>query len=214
MAERFSPMRIISGRAKGRKLHLPKGKAIRPTADRVKESVFDILGDQWGGIRVLDLFSGTGSLGLEAMSRGAQEVVFVEKSRPALNALKRNISLCGFDAQAVVLAMSVPHGLTLMGQRGKSFQIIFADPPYGRGWVEKTIREILAHRVLSEDGMVVMEHAPYEIPMRDHGKLVTLRQETYGETTISFFSFETLDKKRQIVDPDASLDIPENREIA
>lgn len=212
MAERFLPVRIISGKAKGKRLHSPKGRGIRPTADRVKESVFDILGDQWRGIRVLDLFSGTGSLGLEAISRGSQHVVFVEKSRSALNALKKNISLCGFDAHATVLAMSVSHALVLMGQRGKSFQIIFADPPYGRGWVEKTIGQILAHRVLCEDGMLIMEHAPQESLLEAHRELVTLRQKTYRETTISFLGFKMLDKKRQIVDPDPFSDIPENRE--
>jgi 16S rRNA (guanine(966)-N(2))-methyltransferase RsmD len=200
-------MRIISGTAKGKKLYSPGGMGIRPTADRVKESVFNILGDQWEGIRGLDLFCGTGSLGLEAVSRGAHEVVFVEKSRSALNVLRKNISLCGFDQNATVLAMSVPRGLSLMRQRRKSFHIIFADPPYGKGWVEKTIRQILANSVLSGDGMVVMEHASYESPTRDHGELVTVRQETYGDTTISFLGFNRLDKKSGIGDPDAFRDI-------
>lgn len=194
-------MRIISGKAKGKKLYSPKGKGIRPTADRVKESIFNILGGQLEGIRVLDLFSGTGSLGLEAISRGAQHVVFVEKSRSALNALKKNISLCGFDSHSIVLAMSVPHGLAFMGQKGESFQVIFADPPYGRGWVEKTISEILAHGILSQDGMIVMEHAPYESLSRNHGKLVTLKQKTYGDTIISFLGFKMLDKQKGIDDP-------------
>jgi 16S rRNA (guanine966-N2)-methyltransferase len=182
-------MRIISGIAKGKRLYAPKGRGTRPTADRVKESVFNTLGGQWEGVRVLDLFSGTGSLGLEAISRGARRVVFVEQSRSALNALRKNISLCGFDAHAVVLAMSVPRGLLLMGKSGESFHLIFADPPYGKGWVERTIKGILAHNVLSQDGIIVMEHAPYESLSRDYGTLVTLKQKTHGDTAISFFAY-------------------------
>lgn len=182
-------MRIISGKAKGKKLYSPKGQTIRPTADRVKESIFDVLGDRWEGIRALDLFSGTGSLGLEAISRGAEQVVFVEKYRPALDLLKKNISLCGFDSHALVLAMPVSRGLTLMGQRGESFSVIFADPPYGRGWVDKTVQEILAHRVLSKEGVIVIEHASSESPHGDQGELATLKQKTYGDTTVSFFGF-------------------------
>jgi 16S rRNA (guanine(966)-N(2))-methyltransferase RsmD len=188
-------MRIISGSAKGKKLYSSKGRNIRPTADRVRESVFNILGNQWKGTRVLDLFSGTGSLGLEAMSRGAQQAVFVEKSKSALQTLRKNVSICGFDSQAIVLAMSVPSGLGVIGQRGESFHIIFADPPYGKGWVEKTIRHILAHNLLSEDGVLVVEHTLGEAFLRDHGELSFLRQEAYGEATVSFFGFRT--KKRE-----------------
>ena len=195
-------MRIISGKAKGKKLYSPAGRTVRPTADRIREAVFNILGRQWEGIRVLDLFSGTGSLGLEAISRGAQQVVFVEKSRSALKVLKRNISLCGFDSRAIVMAMGMSHGLTLLGQRGESFQVIFADPPYGSGWVEKTIREILTHRVLCQDGLIVMEHAPYESPSKGLGRLVTLRQRTYGDTTISFLGFKKLVQQEDIGNPD------------
>ena len=131
----------------------------------------------------------------------------MEKSRSALNALRKNISLCGFDAHAIVLGMSAPRGIALMGQREKPFDIIFADPPYGKGWVEKTMRQILAHRVVSGDGMIVMEHAPYESPVRDHGELAIVRQETYGDTAITFFGFTKVDKKRGIGNPDAFRDI-------
>ncbi len=185
-------MRIISGSAKGKKLYSPKGRAVRPTADRVKKSIFDILGDRCKGTRVLDLFSGTGNLGLEAISRGAREVVFVENSRSALHVLERNISLCAFDSHAVVMAMSVPRGLSLMGKRGETFGVVFADPPYGRGWVDKTIKQILANNVLSPNGTIVMEHAPHEFPSGGQGKLITLRQKTYGDTAISFLGYEKL----------------------
>jgi len=194
-------MRIISGKAKGKRLYSPKGRGIRPTADQVKESIFNILVDQWEGMRVLDLFSGTGSLGLEAISRGAHQAVFVERSSSAVKLLKENISLCGFGSCAVVLAMPVPQALSLMGQRREPFQVIFADPPYGKGLVEKTVREILRYGVLSQDGIIVMEHAVHEPPCKDHGNLVMLRQKTYGQTTISFLGFEVPGKQRGIGHP-------------
>ncbi|NIQ38249.1 MAG: 16S rRNA (guanine(966)-N(2))-methyltransferase RsmD [Proteobacteria bacterium] len=182
-------MRIIAGKAKGKKLYSPKAKGIRPTADRVKESVFNVLGECWHGIKVLDLFSGTGSLGLEAISRGAEQVVFVEKSRSALNVLRKNIALCGFGSHAVVMAMSVSRSLSLIGRKGESFQVIFADPPYGRGWVDKTVQEILGQGILSEGGMVVIEHAPSESPSTGNGRMAVLKRKKYGDTAISFLGF-------------------------
>ena len=207
-------MRIISGKAKGKRLFSPRGKGIRPTADRVKESVFDILGCQWEDKRVLDLFSGTGSLGLEAMSRGSRHVVFVEASRPALTVLRKNILHCGFASRAVVLPMPVSRGLTLMGQRGETFHIIFADPPYGRGWVEKTIGQILVNKIFSRNGTVIIEHTPHEPLPRKIGKLVITEQRTYGDTAISFLRYEMLDKTRDMGDSDERIDESLNPESA
>jgi 16S rRNA G966 N2-methylase RsmD len=90
------------------------------------------------------------------------------------------------------MAMSVPRGLSVMGKRGDTFGVVFADPPYGRGWVDKTIEQILANNVLSPNGTIVMEHAPDECPSRGLGKLITLKQKTYGDTAISFLGYETL----------------------
>jgi 16S rRNA (guanine966-N2)-methyltransferase len=187
-------MRIIAGKAKGRRLVSPRGKKVRPTADRVKESLFNVLGPRWKGVRVLDLFSGTGNLGLEAISRGAQEVVFVEKSRTALEALRTNISICGFETKCAVLAMPVSQALARVRQRGESFELILADPPYGKAWVAKTIREILANGVLAPGGIIVMEHAPRESPPPAMGELVILNQRAYGDTLVSFLGFTSADR--------------------
>lgn len=183
-------MRIISGKAKGKRLNSPKGRSIRPTADRVKESVFNILAQPWEEKRVLDLFSGTGSLGLEAASRGAREIVFVENARTALTILRKNISVCGLGGSVRVLAMPVPRGLTRLEQLGESFHTIFADPPYGKGWVVRIIRAVLAHRLLSVEGVLVVEHASYEPAPETVGDLLRLNQRTYRDTVISFFGFE------------------------
>jgi 16S rRNA (guanine966-N2)-methyltransferase len=205
-AKRLDIMRIISGRAKGKRLNSPKDQSIRPTADRVKESVFNMLTQPWEDKRVLDLFSGTGSLGLEAASRGAREIVFVENARSALNILRKNISLCGLGASARVLAMPVPRGLTHLEQQGESFHTIFADPPYGKGWVERIIRAILAYRLLAVDGVLVLEHASYEPAPEAIGDFFRFNQRTYGDTVISFFGFEGLEHGRENsqMDPSSS----------
>jgi 16S rRNA (guanine(966)-N(2))-methyltransferase RsmD len=187
-------MRIITGEAKGRRLISPRGTKIRPTADRVKESLFNILGPRWEGVRVLDLFSGTGNLGLEAISRGAHEAVFVEQSRAALEALRKNISICGFESKCTVLAMPVSRALARVRERGESFDLILADPPYGKAWIAKTIREILTHKALAPRGILVMEHAPHESPPSDMGELVILNQRVYGDTVVSFLGFTVSDR--------------------
>ena len=190
-------MRIISGRAKGKRLNSPKDQRIRPTADRVKESLFNMLTEPWEGKRVLDLFSGTGSLGLEAASRGAREIVFVENARSALDVLKKNISLCGFGASVRVLAMPVLRGLTRLEQQGESFHTIFADPPYDKGWVMRIIRAIRAHRLLAVEGVLVVEHSFHEPVPEAVGDLRRVNQRTYGDTVISFFGFAGLEQGRE-----------------
>ena len=172
--------------------------SIRPTTDRVKESVFGILGKQWEGVRGLDLFSGTGNLGLEAISRGAEHVFFVEQSKSALIVLRKNISLCGFESCANVLAVSVPRGLAYLGRRGECFHVIFADPPYDKGWVRRTINHILSHEVLSRDGIIVIEHSPNESLHETQEGLTTLRQEVYGDTSVSFLGFTIDDGERRL----------------
>ena len=190
-------MRIIAGRAKGKRLNSPKGQRIRPTADRVKESVFNMLTQPWEDQRVLDLFSATGSLGLEAASRGAREIVFVENARSALDILKKNISWCGLGASVRVLAMPVLGGLTRLEQQGESFHTIFADPPYDKGWVVRIIRAIRAHRLLAMDGVLVIEHSFHEPVPEAVGDLRRVNQRTYGDTVISFFGLEELEQGRE-----------------
>jgi 16S rRNA (guanine(966)-N(2))-methyltransferase RsmD len=148
----------------------------------------------WENRRVLDLFSGTGSLGLEALSRGAEKVVFVENAESALGVLRKNVSLCGFDSSVTILAMPVVRGLARLERSGESFHVIFADPPYAKGWVTKTIRAILAHPLLSQGGVLVMEHAPDECTPETIGNLVRFAQRTHGDTVISLFRFEWPEK--------------------
>jgi 16S rRNA (guanine966-N2)-methyltransferase len=188
-------MRIITGEAKGKRLHSPRGRDVRPTADRVKESIFNILGNRCENTNVLDLFAGTGNLGLEAISRGARYVFFVEKSRTALRILRENVSACDFAPRAAILGMEVQRALKLLGRRGESFQVIFADPPYGRGWADRTLKEIANQGILSQEGLIVMEHAAHEPLAGDLGELTILEQKKYGETVVSFLGMKTQEER-------------------
>ncbi len=117
-------MRIISGRLKGRRLLTPTKGSLRPTSDRVKESMFNILGKEVEGKVVLDLFAGTGNLGIEALSRGAKKAIFVEKSREALRLIERNLSLCEMEDRSEILLKDVIQGLRILKQKRESFDLI------------------------------------------------------------------------------------------
>lgn len=184
-------MRVIAGLAKGRALKAVPGRTTRPTADRVKESLFGIIG---AGVLVeaaLDLFAGTGNLGIEALSRGAGRAVFVEKDRRALAVLSENLAATGFAGQAAVAPLDVPRFLAPdgHGRAGWSgpFGLVFADPPYGRGLAEKTLSALSRFAGLTPDALVVVEHSAHDAPAEVCGALRAFRREKYGETVVSFY---------------------------
>jgi 16S rRNA (guanine966-N2)-methyltransferase len=179
-------VRVIGGEFRGRKLSVTRGRLIRPTSDRVREAIFDILGPEWTFRKILDLFAGTGSLGIEALSRGAEKAVFVEQGKGALTVLKGNLKALGLESRAWVLAVPVRKGITVLGERREVFDLIFMDPPYGKAVVGKTIEEIERHGILAESGVLVAEHASRDnIPLPDD--LTLTRQRRYGDTAVSFF---------------------------
>lgn len=144
-------MRVITGKARGRRLREPKGMDIRPTTDMVKEAVFNILQFELEGARVLDLFAGTGQLGIEALSRGAAEAVFVDGSSAAVKIVRENLKLCGFEAR--VLQGDAIGYLPSLGR----FDVVFLDPPYDSGLLEKALEVIENVDLLSDGGIIVCE---------------------------------------------------------
>ena len=179
-------MRVIGGEFKGRKLSVTRGRLIRPTSDRVREAIFDILGPTWTFRRVLDLFAGTGSLGIEALSRGAEEAVFVEQGKGALTVLKENMKALGLQSKSWVLPLPTKKGIAVLGERGEVFDLIFMDPPYGKDVVGKTIEEIVRRGILAATGVIVAEHASRDRILPPLG-LEFSQQRRYGDTTVSFF---------------------------
>lgn len=177
-------MRVIGGYARGRKLRVPKGSSIRITADRVKESLFNILAPLEGR-SFLDLFAGTGNVGIEALSRGAGRVVFIEMARLHIATIEKNLDLCGFDSSFEVVSQPVKKGIDLLARREENFDIIFADPPYDKGMIGETLRLLGAHRISSKKGILVMEHSSNE-ECCDSDDFVVTDQRKYGDTVISF----------------------------
>lgn len=182
-------LRVIAGRWKGRRLLAAKGMNTRPTADMVKEAIFNILQQRIAGSSVLDLFAGTGNLGLEALSRGCSRVVFVEKDARAVDVLNKNRANLGCLEQTTVMRYDVFHAIKCLSGKER-FDIIFADPPYSKGLEVPLLNAIADSDILHEDGIVVLEHSS-----RDHqpdrvGNLVKLQDRHYGDTVISFYKKE------------------------
>lgn len=181
-------MRIITGCARGTRLKTPRGMETRPTSDRVKESVFNILGPFLANANVLDLFAGTGNLGLEALSRGAASALFIDKSSASVNLVRENITLTKLINKAEVLKSDALSVLDRLTKDKKQFELIFCDPPYNKGLVEIVLKKIDNSDILSLHGIVVVEHSKHEHIRPDFTKLKVKRTEKYGETLVSFLT--------------------------
>lgn len=178
-------MRIIAGSLKGRKLFTPKDRAIRPTSDRVRESLFSILGARVIDAQFLDLFSGVGACGIEALSRGAAHTTFVDDSREALRLARQNLEKCGVSIQAMVMQAHLPEGLP---RAMPPVTIIFADPPYDYDRHENLFQVIADRSLLLPGGLLVVETSQSrELPAQLSGFTRTDRR-VYGDTALSFFS--------------------------
>lgn len=181
-------MRIIGGRSKGRRLKVPKGRALRPTAARVKEALFDILPHDLSGRKVLDLFAGTGGLSWEALSRGAEEALLVDSSREAERAMRENASRLGLSSRCRIWTMPVERALRRLAEKGEVFDIVFVDPPYEKGAVARVLAKLGSAGLLSAGGVVVVEHSAREPAGERHGSLVLADRRRYGGTVLSFFA--------------------------
>ena len=189
-------MRIIGGKARGRRLQaLSKstakhsGQLIRPTADRAREALFNIIGREVENATVLDLYAGTGALGLEALSRSAERAVFVDKSLKAVQIINKNIELCGFSDRALVYKRDLSKGLSFLLKLlpGTSFSIVFADPPYRKGVPAGILKELAESDLLMPEALVVIEdNAAIKLP-EQVAKLILIDQRRYGETGFWFY---------------------------
>jgi 16S rRNA (guanine966-N2)-methyltransferase len=181
-------MRIVAGEFRGRRLQSPKKRDVRPTSDRVREAVFSMIAARLPGARVLDLFAGTGALGLEALSRGAARAVFVDESGDAIRLIWKNIESCGVKDRVEVLqgpAAVVLRRLAGKGRGADLFHLAFLDPPYGLGDVEKTMG--LLPDLMSQSGLVVAEHHRRDVLPERLKDWCLLDQRRYGDTMISLF---------------------------
>lgn len=184
-------MRIITGSAKGAKLKAPQGLDTRPTADRVKESVFNILGDIVVDANVLDLFAGTGNLGLEALSRGAKTAVFVDHGSESIGIIKENATHTKLIEHTEIYRNDVLRALDKFVQTNRSFDLLFCDPPYKKGFVQAILEKLDKDPIMAPNGIVVMEHSRHELVEDQWENLQLRRTERYGATLISFLLYKT-----------------------
>ena len=178
-------MRIISGTSRGRRLITPKKEFLRPTSDRVKESIFNMLGREVEEKVVLDLFSGTGNLGIEALSRGAKRAVFVEKSRDAFKLIQRNISTCHLEDRSEVLLKDVEQAIRMLKRKRECFDLILMDPPYEKGLIERTLKRLHTETIYHGESILVIEHHRRELLPDISGVWNLIRQRRMGDTLIS-----------------------------
>ena len=175
-------MRIVAGSARGRPLKGPKkADRIRPTADRVRETIFNVLGQWLDGLTVLDLYAGTGALALEALSRGAKSAALVDSDREAQALIRENARTLGFEVE--LLAMPVERALASL--RGRAFDLVFADPPYAASAVAKLLEAVPA--VLAPGGRFCVEHDKREAAPEKAGALTRADQRRFGDTVVSIY---------------------------
>lgn len=181
-------MRVISGYLKGRRFAEFKGRDIRPTSDKVRQAIFNILGPGPFGA-VLDIYAGTGAMGIEALSRGAGEAVFVDSSDEATSLIRKNLSALGLVAGVRVVRSDAVSALVRLSGQGQRFGLVFIDPPYMAGLLEKTLGAIDCSDLLEDKAVVVVE-ASKKIdikPLVDLGCLELTDERAYGDTAVYFF---------------------------
>lgn len=183
-------MRIIAGRARGRKLLPPDTMETRPTLDRVKESMFSIIQNYIPDSVVVDVFAGTGSLGLEAASRGAKEVYLVDKSNTTFPILKKNVENLKFQDYCFPLNLDSYEALKMLSKKGKVFDVIFIDPPYCKEMIPKAIEIIKENNLLKKDGIIVTKIDSIEEIYQGYKEIQLLKSKKYGNTTVCIYNNE------------------------
>lgn len=184
-------MRIIAGEFKGRKLTAPPDYNVRPTAEKVREAVFSMIQMHVEDAVVVDLFAGTGSLGLEALSRGAKRAYFVDKDRRSISLVRENVKACGMEDYSVIMCSDYALGLANLHDRA---DIVFLDPPYKAGLMLDCLRRLAESDVLPEGGIVVAEHGREELLPEKIRSLELVKDRKYGKVRVSIYEKQEADR--------------------
>ncbi|MFO7611996.1 MAG: 16S rRNA (guanine(966)-N(2))-methyltransferase RsmD [Clostridia bacterium] len=179
--------RIISGRARGIVLDSPAGLVTRPTSDMAKEALFNILRERYSGGNILDLFAGTGSLGLEAVSRGAAYCVFVDNDAESILKIKKNIKKCSMVDETMVLKMDACKAVDSKLVTDRKYSCIFMDPPYGKVRLGLIIEKIAVNDIIEKEGVIVTEHGSQDIPPETMSGFACVDRRTYGSVNFSIY---------------------------
>ena len=180
-------MRITGGQAKGTIIRAPRGRRVRPTSNMVREALFNVLGADIEGMRVLDLFSGSGALGIEALSRGADHVIFVENDPLALRAIADNLARTGLAEKGEIIRSDFRSALRKLERTKEKFHLVLADPPYRSGLLEQVAAAITKHRITLRETIIVVEHFKKTEPPPVISDIPLVETRTYGQTTLSYF---------------------------
>lgn len=183
-------MRVIAGEHRGRRLAAVPGKGTRPTTDKVKESIFNMIGPYFDGGWALDLYAGTGGLGIEALSRGADRAVFVERDMKAFSVVKQNISTCRLDDYAELYRMDADRAIRTLSTRNQKFDLVFLDPPYAQQKIVAEIELLQELQMLADGAWIVAEHDITD-SFPDHiGLCVKDRAAKYGDTAVTVYYYD------------------------
>lgn len=180
-------MRVITGLARGKKLVSPRGNRVRPTADKIKESLFNIINPIIEDSVFIDCFAGTGSIGIEALSRGAREVYFIENNRTSLRTVKENLEITRLQTNAKILACSVEKGLKELHKNRVVVDVFFMDPPYGFKSISSIITKIYELNLLSDNGVIIVEHDSSYNPDDEIFDFHISDSRNYGTTVMTYY---------------------------
>lgn len=182
-------MRVIGGDLRGRRLAPIKGVGIRPTADRLRESIFNIIAGWVPDAVVLDLFAGTGAYGIEALSRAARSAVFIDNSRFAISIILRNLTLCGLENRSRVIRKDIADGLDGLFAPDSPFDLVFMDPPYNRNLVAACLKQLQNLTILARGTHLIVEHSPREPISGDWNPFLLCDQRRYGKSLVSILKY-------------------------
>ncbi|BBH20919.1 rRNA methyltransferase [Paenibacillus baekrokdamisoli] len=182
-------MRVIAGTAKGRALKAVPGTNTRPTTDKVKEAIFSMIGPYFDGGLVLDLFAGTGGLGIEALSRGADRAVFVDLEGASIDVIKHNVQAAGLGASSEIYRNEALRAVKALEKRGKAFRIVFLDPPYRMKEMDSLMQELAQRNLLEANAMIVIEHdAAHRYP-EAFSFYEQMKHTQYGDTAVTIYRY-------------------------
>ena len=180
-------MRVTGGQAKGATIRAPRGRRIRPSSDKVREALFNTLGGDLAGKKTLDLFSGSGALGIEALSRGAVHVTFVENDPVAVRMIADNLARTGLDQNGDIVRSDFRSALRKLGRRNERFHVILADPPYHEGLLEEMAAVISESCITLRQTVIVIEHFKKTKPPPSISDIPLVETRAYGQTALSYF---------------------------
>jgi 16S rRNA (guanine(966)-N(2))-methyltransferase RsmD len=184
-------MRVVSGNYKGRQLKAVPGVTTRPTTDKVKEAIFNMVGPYFEGGIALDLFAGSGGLGIEALSRGMERCIFVDREAKAIQTIHKNLEACHAVDASEVYRNDAERALKAIIKRELKFRLIFLDPPYKQQKLKTLINAVSENDLLQQGGFIVTEHgSDIQLPEEIH-QLIQLKHETYGMSSITIFGYKS-----------------------